>query len=108
MLQILGGGGVETVRGEREGRAAARGRSSEYGWNIVTGYEGINKERNPGQLLRQICILGAFIIEWGIHSVTEPASDFSPIPLVGNRCAPPRVKIIEGEQSPCFPCEKFL
>jgi hypothetical protein len=43
-------------------------------------------------LLRQICILGAFIIEWGIHSVTEPASDFSHIPWVGNRCAPPRVK----------------
>ncbi len=45
------GRGVETVRGEREGQAAARGCSSEYGWNIVTGYEGINKERNPGQLL---------------------------------------------------------
>ncbi len=79
-----GGGGERETQGEREGLAAARRCSSEYGWNIVTGYEEINQS-NPGQFLRQICILGAFIIEWGIHSVTEPASDFSHIPLVGNR-----------------------
>ncbi len=34
-------GGGET-QGER-GRAAARRRSSEYGWSIVTGYEEIKK-----------------------------------------------------------------
>jgi hypothetical protein len=50
------GQGREETQGEREGRAAASRRSSEYGWNIVTGNEESNqmerKERYPGHLIK--------------------------------------------------------
>jgi hypothetical protein len=57
-----GGSGTRNPRGER-GRAAARRRSSEYGWNIVTGYEEIKKPwiawilliKKASLLIKQFC-----------------------------------------------------
>ncbi len=45
-----GGGGRGETQGEGEGRAAASRRSSEYGWNIVTGYEEINQKNRKNVL----------------------------------------------------------
>ncbi len=51
-----GGGGEGKPKGRERGRAAASRRSSEYGWNIVTGNEESNqkkrRERYPGHLIK--------------------------------------------------------
>ncbi len=103
---MKGEGGLKPCEGEKgegergnQGEREGRGGSKQTFIRIWLEYSNWKRRKQSKEekgkdkdtldiLLRQICILGAFIIEWGIHSVTEPASDFSHIPWVGYRCAP--------------------